>query len=222
MKSQSTQPHLLYLPHPGHDKGKLVERAVGLLYSLPAWNVSVRIDGALANQDVEAQVRASTETIKNRQPFLSAQCHALKTGLPVTKKMKPMDEQEDDPTPDEQTQQEIRAGKQSVLSKAAPAAKVVLNVPKPKAATSSSNSPANTRSTATSEMDVAQDLEKQTQDRAAAKAKRQREQDEAKAATQPPSKKARGSGLKPPPKQPPGKTRKDHAARRDGASDSDQ
>ena len=217
LQSQSTQPHLLYLPHPGHDKGNLVERAVGLLYCLPLWNVSIRIDGDLVNQDVAAQVRSSTsstETIKLRQPFLTAQCHALKSGLAVTKKMKPREDVDAEPTPDEQTQEEIRAGRQSVLSKAAPAAKVVLNVPKPKAV--SSSSVPQTRAATTSEMDIALEMEKQSQDRATARAKRQRQEDEAKAAAAAPAKKTtRGSGLKPPRKEAKGRVG-------DAASEDDQ
>ena len=204
LKAQTTQPHLLYIPHAGHEKGKLIERGVGLLYSLPQWNVSIRHDGELNNQEVAAKVRSSTEVTKLRQPFLSAQCHALKQGLPITTKMRPLEDVEDEPGADEQTQQDIRAGKQSVLSKATPAAKVVLNVPKPKAVSSAPQ----TRAASTSEMDLAADMEKQSQDHATSRAKRQRQEDEAKAAAAAPAKKqTRGSGLKPPRKEAKGRVR---------------
>ena len=99
---------------------------------------------------------------------------------------------------EEATQDDIRRGKQTVLTKVkdALAAKVMLQLAKPKADRGGGTQ---TRASSGTDTEAAAEVERQAQDRAVTRSKRQREEDLAKATTHtPPPKKARSSVLKSP------------------------
>ena len=78
---QATMPHFIYLPHPGHSREQVLERCVGLMYSLPLWNISARQDGEMETSELAAQARVCGERVKQRQPYLTAHLDALRNGF---------------------------------------------------------------------------------------------------------------------------------------------
>ena len=90
----ATKPQLLYLPHYGLSRGTVLERAVGLMYSLPLWDIAIRQDGALDVEELSAQVRVCTERVKLRHPFLQSHLDALRHGRPLTNVLLPGTEED--------------------------------------------------------------------------------------------------------------------------------
>ena len=189
----ATKPHLLYLPHPGLSKETMIARGVSLLLSLREFNISVRMQGEQAKTELAGMVTVCLEKVSAQLPFLTAQLDAISRGQPIQKTMKA---KEEGPVEDEQTQQEIRSGKQTVLKQQSgmPAARVVPQPPKvPR------KSATNTRASSSTDAATAAELERATQEKALDKAKRKREEDLAKAATNAPPPKRKIAG-KPPTK----------------------
>ena len=177
----ATKPHLLYLPHPGLPKETVVARGVSLLLSLRDFNISVRMQGEQSKTELSGMVNVCMEKVVAQLPFLSAQLDALWRGLPILKTMKV---KEEEPQDSEQTIQEIRSGKQSVLKPVSgiPQSRVVPTPPKVPRKTAS-----NTRASSSSDAASAAEIERATQDKALEKAKRKRDEDLAKAAAHAPA-----------------------------------
>ena len=152
-------------------------RGVGLVLALPLWNVSVRMDGALCQTELIGLAKVSCEKMMLQQPFLSAHLDALIRGLPLTRSMKPKDDEGEE---DEVTAEEVRSGRQTVLKapRDVPGAKVVLAGVKDK-----SKGGATTRGSGAGDAEQAADLERQTQEKAAAKAKRRMDDEMAKSSS---------------------------------------
>jgi hypothetical protein len=189
----ATKPHLLYLPHPGLAKESMVSRGVSLLLSLREFNISVRMQGEQSKTELAGMVNVCLEKVVAQLPFLTAQLDALWRGLPILKTMKV---KEEEPQENEQTSQDIRSGKQSVLKAVSgiPQSRVVPQPPKVPRKTAS-----NTRASSSTDAVTAADIERATQDKALEKAKRKRDEDLAKAAAHAPPPKRKIAG-KPIPK----------------------
>lgn len=130
----TSKDHMVYVPDASIGLQESITRAASMVCALPYWNLSVVLPGELDSAEIAGLVRVTTSNMRLILPFLTAHRDALFRGLPLTKTMTPLPEDEE-----EETLTQVRSQKQSVLypHAAVPGALVVRGV-KAKAATTAS------------------------------------------------------------------------------------
>ena len=88
--------HLVYIPEESIGLNEIITRAASMVCGLPYWNVSVRLEEDHDPTQIAGLVRLTVGNMKLMMPFLTAHRDALFRGLPLTKNMKPLADEEEE------------------------------------------------------------------------------------------------------------------------------